>query len=101
MSGQVQTTKPKTIEITAHIKCVVLTDRCEKLEPKVQNVFGFNTFEVEVGKYYFIGCDNITYKIFVHGRGRGGPSDPRFDIVDVSLMPISNYCKVLQRGGGK
>jgi len=83
----------RTVEITAHIKCVVVTDKCEKLEPKVHNIFGFDTYEVEVGKYYWVGCENITYKIYVHGKGRENTFEPKFDIVEVSLMPLNYYCK--------
>jgi len=89
----IQTTRPRTVEITAHIKCVVMTDECKQLEPKVRNIFGFDTYEVEVGKYYWVGCENITYRIYVHGKGRENTFEPKFDIVEVNLAPISNYCR--------
>jgi len=89
----------ETTEIPIHTKCVLLTKKCELLEPKVHNATGFDTYEVEIGKTYLVGCGNMTYKILVHGK-RKNPLDTGFDIVETSLMPWVNYCKPLRGSGG-
>jgi len=95
----------ETIEIPIYPKCTVFTEKCERLEPKARDASGFDVYEVKVGEHYLVGCGNMTYKILVHGQKkrefeahgiRVTQLNPGFDIVEVSLMPLVNYCKLLR-----
>ena len=106
MTSQTQTKAAKeTIEIPIYPKCTVFTEKCERLEPKARDASGFDVYEVKVGEHYLVGCGNMTYKILVHGQKkrefeaqgiRVTQLNPGFDIVEVSLMPLVNYCKLLR-----
>ena len=99
----------ETTEIPIYPKCTVFTEKCERLEPKARNASGFDIYEVEIGKTYLVGCGNMTYKIFTHKQEIREYKhqnisitelNPGFDIVEINLMPLVNYCKLLRGSGG-
>ena len=71
-------------EVLIHSACVVLTEECKYVSP-IRHDGNFDVYDLDVGKQYWVGCGNITYKILVNAKG--------FEIVEIGLMSIDFYCK--------